>query len=287
MKKRIGFIDFYLSEWHANNYPKWIRELRETSDFDWEIAYAWAEKDVSPLDEVTTDEWCEKMGVVRCATPEELCEKSDAVMILAPSDPEKHRSYAEIVIPYGKPTYIDKTFAPNAQIAAEIFALAVQYHTPVFSTSALRYAAELDALLEGDRFLISGGGSNFSEYVVHQAEIAEVLLREPVTRVKAERHGSALLCTLETEREKEALLIYAPRMPFSVHGEFCDGRSMYASLRSGYFQTLMQRVLTFFETREPPVSSEQTMEVMRIRDALLSASEKCGEWLNTKGEYDL
>ena len=24
--KKIGFIDFFLDEWHANNYPKWIRQ---------------------------------------------------------------------------------------------------------------------------------------------------------------------------------------------------------------------------------------------------------------------
>ena len=24
--KKIGFVDYYLSEWHANNYPAWIEE---------------------------------------------------------------------------------------------------------------------------------------------------------------------------------------------------------------------------------------------------------------------
>ncbi|MCF6175148.1 MAG: hypothetical protein L3J71_05240 [Victivallaceae bacterium] len=24
--KKIGFIDYHIDEWHANNYPKWIRE---------------------------------------------------------------------------------------------------------------------------------------------------------------------------------------------------------------------------------------------------------------------
>lgn len=27
--KKIGFIDYYLSEWHANNYPIWIKEICE------------------------------------------------------------------------------------------------------------------------------------------------------------------------------------------------------------------------------------------------------------------
>ena len=39
--KKIGFIDYYLSEWHANNYPDFIKKLTD----DYEVAYAWAEKD--------------------------------------------------------------------------------------------------------------------------------------------------------------------------------------------------------------------------------------------------
>ena len=25
---RIGFIDYFLDEWHANNYPQWIKEAQ-------------------------------------------------------------------------------------------------------------------------------------------------------------------------------------------------------------------------------------------------------------------
>lgn len=25
--KKTGFIDYYLDEWHANNYPQWIRNM--------------------------------------------------------------------------------------------------------------------------------------------------------------------------------------------------------------------------------------------------------------------
>lgn len=38
---KIGMIDYYLDEWHANNYPKMIREL---SDGKAEIGLAWAKK---------------------------------------------------------------------------------------------------------------------------------------------------------------------------------------------------------------------------------------------------
>jgi hypothetical protein len=26
--KKIGFIDYFLDEWHAENYPQWIEENR-------------------------------------------------------------------------------------------------------------------------------------------------------------------------------------------------------------------------------------------------------------------
>ena len=29
---KIGFIDYYLDEWHANNYPDWFREIDPTME---------------------------------------------------------------------------------------------------------------------------------------------------------------------------------------------------------------------------------------------------------------
>ena len=60
--KKIGFVDYYISEWHANNYPKWIAEACERLGVEYKVAYAWAELDVSPVDGLTTDDWCKKFG---------------------------------------------------------------------------------------------------------------------------------------------------------------------------------------------------------------------------------
>ena len=56
--RSIGFIDFYLSEWHANNYPAWLSEVNEKNGTDFAVKYAWAEQGVSPRDGVTSEEWC-------------------------------------------------------------------------------------------------------------------------------------------------------------------------------------------------------------------------------------
>ena len=39
MKKKIGFVDLFIDEWHANNYPAWIKAAPRADEF--ELAYAW------------------------------------------------------------------------------------------------------------------------------------------------------------------------------------------------------------------------------------------------------
>ena len=64
--KTIGFIDYYISEWHANNYPAWIRKAADNLGYEVELKYVWAEEYVSPLDGKNTDEWCKEFGAERC-----------------------------------------------------------------------------------------------------------------------------------------------------------------------------------------------------------------------------
>ena len=107
--KKIGFVDYYLSEWHANNYPAWIEKESEKLGYDYKVCYAYGEID-SPIGGISSEEWCKKNNVELCKTIEEICEKSDYLFILAPSNPERHLDLAKKVLPYGKTTYIDKTF---------------------------------------------------------------------------------------------------------------------------------------------------------------------------------
>lgn len=277
--KKIGFIDYYISEWHANNYPNWFETANQKLGTDFKLSYAWAEMDVSPVDGVTTDEWCEKFGVKRCGSIAELCEKSDFIVILAPSDPQTHLEYAKQALPFGKPTYIDKTFAPNLKTAEEIFEIAQKHNTPFFSTSALRYASELKI---GDisSVVITGGGSNFNEYVIHTVEMAVVLLGSPVTRVKVENIGVQRICRLVTANNVNAVIHFSPANSFSITAELADGNNLKNQVASEFFVELSSEIIKFFSTKQPPFDPDETLEVMRIRDALLKAENNDGEWVN-------
>ena len=263
--KKIGFIDYYLSEWHANNYPAWIRGL----DCGYDVTHAWAELDISPVDGKSTDEWCESFGVKKCGSIEELCRECDAIIILAPSNPEKHLGYAEEAFKYGKPTYVDKTFAPDSAVAVKIFEIAKSYSTPFFSTSALRFAEELDALAGGDNFIITGGGSNFPEYCIHTVEMAVKLLNDEVEYTDVTTHGIHKICTLNTYGGKKATIIFAPPLPFTVTCSKADGKEVYVKISSDFFAHLMKDIIRFFECGEVSFDVKETLEVMKIRDSLL------------------
>lgn len=280
--KKIGFVDFYISEWHANNYPGWIAQANEVLGTDFQVAYAWAELDTSPLDQVTTAQWCEKFGVEQCQSIEQLCEKSDYIIVLAPSDPDKHLAYAQKVLPYGKRTYIDKTFAPDYATAKKIFDIAQQYGTPFFSSSALRYAEELKGVGPVNSLFLTASGSNFPEYIIHPVEMLVSLFHDPMEKVKVEAVGAQRLCRLVSRKGIEAAIMFSAGYNYNIMALPVEGKPYRQAITSSFFVALLQDIIRFFETGEHSFDPQQTLEVMRVRDALMAAEKVDGQWLQVE-----
>lgn len=268
--KKIGFIDYYIDEWHANNYPAWIERACAEKGLDYKVAYCFAELDVSLKYGGRTDEWCEKYGVTKCESIDELAKKSDVIVILAPSNPETHLGYAEAAFKYGKPTYIDKTFAPSLEVAERIFELAAKYNTPFFSTSALRYATELSEYEGAKHITVTGGGSNFNEYSVHLCEMVVKTLGGGIKDVKAIKSGTQLALSADYEDGRSAMMIYGAKMPYSVYFSGDNGER-YIPVTSQFFDGLISDMLDFFESGKPSFDINETLEVMRLRDMALKA----------------
>ena len=278
--KKIGFVDYYVSEWHANNYPKWIAQANEALGTDYEVAYAWAELDVSPFDGATTAEWCEKYGATPCATVRELCEKSDVILILSPSDPDKHLPYAKEVLPFGKPTYIDKTFAPDLATAKEILALAKTYGTPMFSTSALRYATELDDVAGCKQLAVTGSGRSADEYLVHQAEMLVKTLGTGAKKARAVQMGLLSVFEIAYDDDRSATMTYSPKaLPFTLLAEGGE-KPVWRQVKSDFFPALLQDILRFFESGTVSFDVAETEEIMAIREKALAALDTPGKWLD-------
>ena len=272
--KTIGFIDYYIDEWHANTYPRLIEKYNENNGTDYQVKYVWAEIDVSPKTGGTTDEWCEKQGAVRCESIEELCSLSDVVLVLSPSDPERHLDYARRVFACGKNAYIDKTFAPNVAEAEEIFALACENNVKFFSSSALRYADELEPYAGCSKVVAAiGGGASIDEYVIHQLEMIVKCLGVGARRVKYTKHGDQESVEIEYDDDRYASVLFAPYLIYAVNVCGADGISKHIPINSSFFYNLIADIIRFSETGECSFDNEQTLEVMKIREAILKARD--------------
>ena len=275
--KTIGFIDYFLNEWHANEYPAMIRAYNEKNGTDYQVKYAWEE--TSTLGGMTTEEWCEKYGAQPCASIEEVCEKSDFVVVLAPSNPEKHLAYAKAVFACGKNPYIDKTFAPDYATAKAIFDLANEYGVQFFSSSALRYASELNAYMgTANTVFTTGGGSNFDEYIIHQIEMAVKCLGVGAEQVRYTKNADQEWVEVAYANGKVAKMMFAPCMPFAVTVADENG-SNYLPIESAFFDGLIADMLHFFATGEKSFDGAQTLEVIKIREGAIHAKSKVGVWV--------
>ena len=262
--KRIGFIDYYMSEWHANNYPKWMVEAGAAHGEEVTVAYAYAEVDVSPVDGRTTDEWCEAFGAERCASVAELCEKSDYIVILAPSNPECHLRLAEAALPFGKPTYIDKTFSPDGATADAIFALAEKHGVPLFSASSLRYASELQGLSAPTSLAVFGGGDDLGEYIVHQLEMIVMLMGTDYVDFAIEKTAVGYDGSVIFRDGRVATLHQEPGIPFAVRADGVD-----IPIKSRFSALLAADVTRAFLEGDVPVPKAETLAIMHLRDGML------------------
>lgn len=275
---KIGFIDYYLDEWHANNYPAWIKAACD----DLEVAYAYALIDSPKEGGLTTDQWCEKYGITRCYSIEELVEKSDGIIVLSPDNCEQHEGLCQLPLRSGKPTYVDKTFAPDYATARRIFDIAEQHGTVCYSTSALRYATEY-AEIDTDKITaISSSGPNmFENYSIHQLEPIVMLMKTPVKRVMylpGEKWYTVLL-DFADGRQATMAGFEGGGMPFKMNVATTDGCRMVKA-QSDFFHEFIVVLCDFFRNPTVKVPHEDTLSIMAIRGTVLQAQKKPGEWID-------
>ena len=267
--KKIGIIDYFIDEWHSNTYLGLFEKASQALGVEYKVVYGYAE--VEQDGKMHTDDWCAKNNVIRCNTIEELCEKSDNILILAPANPETHLRYAEAALKYGKTTYIDTTFAPDLETAKAIFAVAEKYNTKIFTSSALRYAEEIADYTDVKNVMIKGGGRSLEEYIIHQIEMA-------VKLTKGEQ--AKLAHVFSGDKQSTIVLEYAGRTVtlsysnsgwgFSVDVETDKANCEYKNVEKGTeFYRLVESIVKFFETNEEPFDKKETLAVLAIRDAIM------------------
>jgi hypothetical protein len=275
--KKIGFIDHYLHEWHADNYPKWIEEA---SGGTMKVCYAWAETDSPKEDGKTNRAWCDEMGIELCGSAEEVIKKSDLLIVLSPDNPERHENLCRLPLASGKRTYVDKTFAEGIDDARRIVENAKKHGTPFFSSSALRYAEEIQSRMGKDpQTVICRGPGTIENYTVHQVEPIVCLMGRGAKRV------------ISLGGEETPTLVYdygnGRRAVANLFGwdagfvtTMCSpcGKVEDFTIESDFFKYLMAAMVKFFETGEPPVDAAETLAIMSMIGAGKAAAADPGVW---------
>lgn len=288
--KKIGFIDNFLSEWHANNYPDMIRNNPRAKELGLDVCYAYAKTEVSPYDNVTTDEWCDAHKVERCNTIKELVDKSDYVVVLSPDNPELHYELSEYALKSGKLTYIDKTFASDKTTAEKIFALAKEYNTPTYSASSLRFADELKSYRLGNipaQTCIAVGCYKFEIYAIHIFEMMCTVMKSGATRMMAVQNTRNRNIVVDYGEGRMATYIQMDTddpygVPFIVSIEMPDKSAHYFTIKDGYQERFIEAMIEFFATGKAQVDNGETVDLMGMLDTAKKAMENPFNWIDIK-----
>jgi hypothetical protein len=273
--KTIGFIDYFLDEWHANKYPGWIANA---TDGKMKVAYAYGKKDAD--NGRSNAEWCREYGVELLDSIEAVVEKSDYLIVLSPDYPEYHEELAMLPLQSGKPTYVDKTFAPDRKTAVKLIETAAKHGTPMYSSSALRFAAEYGSVdKSGIETISSIGPGKYENYSIHQIEPVVALMgceAEKVMFVGTEKHP-ALLIGFSGGRLAE--IRHFGNASFGMTLGYSTGKSVTLKVESDFFGGFIKDLTRFFETGKSLVDPAETIAIITIIEYGLKAAQTPFQWV--------
>ena len=277
---RLGFIDYFLDEWHANNYPAWLRQQAEARGMDLDLGYAWADCERG----LTTEEWCEKYQMRRMESQEALIEACDAIIVLSPDNPEHHERLGRLALESGKRVYMDKTFAPDLACGVRLFDRAQDHGTPLFSSSALRFSRELEDFRLGRAarplFCATTGPGVYENYSVHQLEMINTVMGGGAKRVKAIESGAGRSLWIDFDG-RVASMTQTVGGDFAVDAAY-EQSSVHIPTCTDPVVGLIDAMLTFFADGTIPVTRQQTLEVIAMRDAGFKALNTPDTWVKVE-----
>ncbi|MCL2362972.1 MAG: hypothetical protein FWC73_14320 [Defluviitaleaceae bacterium] len=273
---KLGFIDYYLDEFHANKYPEWIAEA---SKGEIQVAYAYGEID-SPSG-MTTDQWCAEHKIMQLDSIEALVEKSDGIIVLAPDNPERHETLCKLPLQSGKRVYVDKTFAETREVATQLFDIATANNTSCYSSSALRFASEfIDINKSKIENIVSRGPGLLDGYSIHQIEPLIALMGPDVAKVIYTGTEKWPVYACEYSDGRVATISHHGwECPFGMTVGFKGGTCKDFTITSDFFGNFIKELVNFFETGEVKVPHEETIAVIAVVEAAIKASKEPGKYI--------
>jgi hypothetical protein len=219
-------------------------------------------------------------GVEFVNSIEELCAKVDAVL-LESVDGRPHLAQVRPVLKAKKRVFIDKPFTAGYADAREIVRLSRESGVPFFSSSSLRFVADVQAIKNSGKHGGILGAFTFGPeqlephhpdlfwYGIHAVEMLYTLLGPgcvEVTRVKTDS-GDTVIGRWKDGRVGTMRGLIRGKQDY---GAVAFGMNAVIAtpvpLRSDY-RGLLVEIVKFFQTGVPPIQPDETLEMMAFMEA--------------------
>lgn len=225
--------------------------------------------------------------------PEALLDMSlDGVCIEA-VDGSVHLERAKPFLEAGMPLYIDKPFTCSSDDAKEILRLARANSVPVFSTSSLRYGLEVVEILEdaeGEYGKVIGANCwspaslqernpGLFNYGIHAVEPLFTLMGSGCKAVWTVFQEGAEV-TVGLWDDGRIGTMRGTRDGAHAYGfsAWCEKQVVTTAINAGYiYRELLKKMVGMFESGEPPVDLQETLEIVAFIEAAMESAANDGK----------
>ncbi|MEM2756500.1 MAG: Gfo/Idh/MocA family oxidoreductase [Candidatus Bathyarchaeia archaeon] len=226
-----------------------------------------------------------EFGVEIVDSAEEMIGKVDAIM-LEQQEGGLHLEVAKPFIEEGIPLFIDKPFTCSVADAKKIFELAHSYDTPVFSSSSLRYALEVqDLKSRGDLGEVLGAETyspailhprnpGLFNYGIHGVEMLYAIMGIGCESVRCFHKGQWDVAIGIWCDERIGVFRGMRRGPHNYgFTAFCEKAIVSSSIDTRYiYRELLKKVVEMFQNRRMPINPEETIEIIAFLEASLKSA---------------
>jgi hypothetical protein len=204
-----------------------------------------------------------------------LCPLVDG-LLLESVDGRPHLPQFRQAVQCGKPVFIDKPLAATLEDARAIASLGAQAHVPWFSSSSLRYSAIenmkspdcIGAIVWGPGPLEPHHPLDLTWYGIHAIEMLYTLFGPGCVEVS--RMKSAEEDVITARWSDGRLGTVHLQRPYGKFGAvvFLKGEKLNAMPEIQFsYVPLVRAIVTFMQTKQPPVPNEVTLEMFAFMDA--------------------
>lgn len=224
-----------------------------------------------------TRELREKWGVEIVPDIAELCRRVDGVLLTS-VDGRPHLRQARAVIEAGLPLFIDKPIAASLADVIEIAKLARRHNVPWFGGSSLRWYAPLREALAPERIGQVLGCDAYSPctlephhpdlfwYGVHGVELLYTAMG-PGCRTVARTSTRDTDVVVGVWEDGRVGVFRGNRGGRHAFGATIFGSRGNRSVEGHNYQGVMEAVVRFFQTRQPPIPVEEMVEIYAFMEA--------------------